>query len=101
MRKAERARFLSGGEQSEALRINGAWPHFLFENALFLTKWGLAPFIPELLLTRRGKSNVFWNHTAGAFLQWSLQLFPKTYASNITIIYCGFGDASVEESRYI
>jgi len=32
------------------LRINGARPHFLLlcpqvENVLFLTKWGLAPFI--------------------------------------------------------
>jgi len=30
VRKAERAWFLSGGEESEALRINGARPHFLF-----------------------------------------------------------------------
>jgi len=30
VRKAERARFLSKGEESEALRINGARPHFLF-----------------------------------------------------------------------
>ncbi len=50
MRKAERAWFLSEGEESEALRINGARPHFLLlcpqvENVLFLTKWGLAPFI--------------------------------------------------------
>jgi len=45
VRKAERARLLSGGEESEALRINGARPHFLYENVLFLTKWGLAPFI--------------------------------------------------------
>jgi len=29
VRKAERARFLSEGEESEALRINGARPHFL------------------------------------------------------------------------
>jgi len=58
VRKAERARFLSEGEESEALGINGAWPHFLYENVLFLTKWGLAPFIP------RGKSNVFLNHIA-------------------------------------
>jgi len=33
----------------------------------------------ELLLTRWGKSNVFLNHIAWAFLQWSLRLFPKTY----------------------
>jgi len=50
VRKAERAWFLSEGEESEALRINGARPHFLLlypqvENVLFLTKWGLAPFI--------------------------------------------------------
>jgi len=42
VRKAERARFLSEGEESEALGINGARPHFLFENVLFITKWGLA-----------------------------------------------------------
>jgi len=53
VRKAERAWFLSEGEESEALGINGAWPHFLYENVLFLTKWGQAPFIPW------GKSNVF------------------------------------------
>jgi hypothetical protein len=58
VREAERARFLSGGEESEALRIIGARPHFLYENVLFLTKWGLAPIIPW------GKSNVFWNHIA-------------------------------------
>jgi hypothetical protein len=29
VREAERAWFLSGGEESEALRINGARPHFL------------------------------------------------------------------------
>jgi len=63
VRKAEGARFLSGGEESEALGINGARPHFLLlcpkgENVLLLTKWGLAPFIPW------GKSNVFWNHIA-------------------------------------
>jgi len=46
VRKAERAWFLSEGEETEALRINGARPHFLFENVLFLTKWGQAPFIP-------------------------------------------------------
>ncbi len=51
VRKAERARLLSEGEESKALRINGARPHFLrlcaqVENVLFLTKWGLAPFIP-------------------------------------------------------
>jgi len=48
VRKAERARFLSEGEQSEALGINGARPHFLYENALFLTKWGQAPFIRSI-----------------------------------------------------
>jgi len=63
VRKAERAWFLSEGEESEALGINGARPHFLLlcpqvENVLFLTKWGLAPFI------RWGKSNVFWSHIA-------------------------------------
>jgi hypothetical protein len=58
VRKAERARLLSEGKESEALRINGARPHFLYENVLFLTKWGQAPFIPW------GKSNVFWNHIA-------------------------------------
>jgi hypothetical protein len=49
VRKAERAWFLSEGEESEALRKNGARPHFLLlcpqvENVLLLTKWGLAPF---------------------------------------------------------
>jgi len=51
VRNAERARFLSEGEESEALRKNGARPIFYFlllcpqvENVLFLTKWGLAPF---------------------------------------------------------
>jgi len=34
VRKAERAWFLSAGEESEVLGINGAY------------KWGLAPFIP-------------------------------------------------------
>jgi len=63
VRKAERAWLLSEGEESEALRINGARPHFLLlcpqvENVLFLTKWGLAPFIPW------GKSNMFFNHVA-------------------------------------
>jgi len=47
VRKAERAWFLSEGEESEALGINGARPHFLYENVLFLTKWGLAPFIKK------------------------------------------------------
>jgi len=46
VRKAERAWFLFEGEESEALGINGARPHFLYENVLFLKKWGLAPFIP-------------------------------------------------------
>jgi hypothetical protein len=27
--------------------INGDRPHFLYENVLFLTKWGLSPFIPK------------------------------------------------------
>jgi hypothetical protein len=58
VRKAERAWFLSEGEESKALGINGARPHFLYENVLFLTKWGLAPFI------RWGKSIVFLNHIA-------------------------------------
>jgi hypothetical protein len=58
VRKAERARFLSEGEKSEALRINGDRPHFLYENVLFLTKWGLSPFI------HWGRSNVFFNHIA-------------------------------------
>ena len=62
VRKAERAWLLSEGEESEALRINGARPHFLLlcpqvENVLFLAKWGLAPFI-------LGKSNVFFNYIA-------------------------------------
>jgi len=49
VRKAERAWFLSEGEESEALRINGARPHFLLlspqvENVLFLTyKMGPGP----------------------------------------------------------
>jgi len=63
VRKAERARFLSEGEESEALRINeriinGAWPHFVRKRTFSYRKWGLAPFIPW------GKSNVFWNHIA-------------------------------------
>jgi len=33
VRKAERAWFLSEGEESEALRINGAWPHFVRKRA--------------------------------------------------------------------
>jgi len=41
VRKAERAWFLSEGEESEALRINGARPHLFW-----------------------GKSNVFLNHIA-------------------------------------
>jgi hypothetical protein len=50
VRKAERAWFLSEGEESEAWGINRARPHFLLlcpqvENVLFLTKWGLAPFM--------------------------------------------------------
>ena len=83
MRKAERAWLLSGGEESEALGINGARPHFLYENVLFLTKWGLAPFIPW------GKSNVLWNHIALAFLQWPLHLFPKTFVLNKATNYYG------------
>jgi hypothetical protein len=47
VRKAERARFLSEREESEALEINGARPHLF-----------LVPFIPW------GKSNVFFNHIA-------------------------------------
>ncbi len=40
---------LRSGEESEALRKNGARLHFLLlcpqvENVLFLTKWSLAPF---------------------------------------------------------
>jgi len=67
VRKAERARFLSEGEESEALRINeriinGARPHFVRKRTFSYrkenNKWGLAPFIPW------GKSNVFWNHIA-------------------------------------
>jgi len=42
VRKAERAWFLSGEEESESLGINGARPHFLL-----FAKWGLAPFIPR------------------------------------------------------
>jgi len=38
VRKAERARFLSEGEESEALRINGA-----------SKKWGLAPFMAPFI----------------------------------------------------
>ena len=30
--------------------INGARPHFLYENVIFLTKWGLAPFISFVYL---------------------------------------------------
>jgi len=63
VRKAEQAWFLSGGEESESLRINGARLHFLLlclqvENVSFLAKWSLAPFIPW------GKSNVFFNQIA-------------------------------------
>jgi hypothetical protein len=55
VRKAERARFLSEGEKSEALRINGARLHFLLlclqvENVFFLAKWSLAPFILPFIL---------------------------------------------------
>jgi hypothetical protein len=39
------------------LGINGARPHFMYENVLFLTKWSLAPFI--LFLT-------VFHHTAFA-----------------------------------
>jgi len=46
VRKAERAWFLSEGEESEALRINGARPHLF------------PAFIPW------GKSNMFWNYIA-------------------------------------
>jgi len=58
VRKAERAWFLSGGEESEALGINGARPHFVRKSTFSYRKWGLAPFIPW------GKSNVFLNHIA-------------------------------------
>ncbi len=33
--------------------INGDKPHFLYENVLFLTKWGLSPFILIALITFR------------------------------------------------
>jgi hypothetical protein len=45
VRKAERAWFLSDGDEIEARRINGARLHFLYENVSFLAKWSLAPFI--------------------------------------------------------
>jgi hypothetical protein len=70
VRKAERAWFLSGGEESEAL-------------------------IRVAFDTLGQKSNVFWNHIAGAFLQWSLQLFPKTFVLNTATCYHGNGDAYV------
>jgi len=58
VRKAERARFLSEGEESEALRINGDRPHFVRKRTFSCRKWGLSPFIPC------GKSNVFCSHIA-------------------------------------
>jgi hypothetical protein len=76
VRKAERAWFLFEGEESEAWGINGARPHFLYENVLFLNKWGQAPFSrPHLFaylfavapFIRWGKSNAFLNYIALAF----------------------------------
>ena len=48
----------------------------------------------ELILTRWGKSNVFLNRIAWAFLQWSPRLIPKTYA--LAMNYNAYGDASNE-----
>jgi hypothetical protein len=37
--------------------INGDRPHFLYENVLLLTKWGLSPFIPKASLSSPSESN--------------------------------------------
>jgi hypothetical protein len=69
VRKAERAWFLSGGEESEA------WIRVAFDSL-------------------GQKQRVFEPYSL-SFLQWSLQLSPKPFSLNAAIRYHGSGDVYI------
>jgi len=59
VRKAERARFLSEGEESEALGINGDRPHFVRKRTFSYRKWGLQKMGPVPIYSLGQKQRVF------------------------------------------
>ena len=101
VRKAERAWFLSGGEESEVLRINGAWPHLFWgQKQRVLEPYSLSP--SSMVAAAISQNLYFISKTKHS---WCKHL-PKTIKINLCYTYlvlkkCGLDKSSPKLKRCV